>query len=417
MGTAPAPSYAQVAAGGVGRAGAPQAGGPALHSRKDKPETGNQKQMTAKPKGGQPPSRANVKEKEGKGVAKGRTNAGTPAPLPRPIPQTQKHKDNNTSMPRSAAPPKDRGQTPSVVRREELRRRAAKLKPFFLKKQQARLRVGSQYNRVLSPIEDISDSAACCTVVVRCRNRDLTVHNVYYPRPDRRGLWVERLAAPGTVVVGDFNVHDPLWDHGQITERDSQVRHMVEESDLVLLNDGAPTRLPDRAGHRMTAPDLSLVSSDLAGDGDWWVGGDPLSSDHLPVTITLQIGPVRDPTVHPLKFNYDKGDWDVFRNKLSQLEIENAHHLSVEDLYSSLSTNIKCAVQHAVPEFRPGAAGTRNNPWWNSDCEWAVKEKRRACRAYKRNATATSHAQMVLKKEMSNHKVAQAKKTVLGKLF
>ncbi|KAL8589630.1 hypothetical protein ACOMHN_016014 [Nucella lapillus] len=138
MGMAPAPSYAQVAAGGVGRAGAPQAGGPAFHSRKDKPESGRQK--PTKPKGGQPPPRANVKKKEGKGVAKGRTNAGTPAPLPRPIPQTQKYKDSYTSMPRSAAPPKDRGQIPSVVRREELRRRAAKLKPFVLKKQQARLR-------------------------------------------------------------------------------------------------------------------------------------------------------------------------------------------------------------------------------------------------------------------------------------
>ena len=79
-----------------------------------------------------------------------------------------------------------------------------------------------------------------------------------------------------------------------------------------MLNDGTLTRVPDRSHDRGTAVDLDLVTPDLVGDVEWSVVDDPLSSDHLPITINITGDFVRERNAPHENFNDDKADWSSF---------------------------------------------------------------------------------------------------------
>ena len=178
----------------------------------------------------------------------------------------------------------------------------------------------------------------------------------------------------------------------------------------MLLTDGSATRLPDVASHSPSAIDLSLATSEIASDMNWEVGDDPLASDHLPITISFHPGAVREPPAHTPQFRYDKADWPRFRSVLDLHQISNANDLSIEDLNKIISKNILSAAEQAIPISRPGGTRTRNNPWWTPECDAAVREKRKACRLYRRYSTPATHADMIKKKSTSNRLIAQAKK-------
>eukprot|EP00745_Piridium_sociabile_P040864 TRINITY_DN7953_c0_g1_i4.p1 TRINITY_DN7953_c0_g1~~TRINITY_DN7953_c0_g1_i4.p1 ORF type:complete len:1264 (+),score=154.07 TRINITY_DN7953_c0_g1_i4:321-4112(+) len=270
------------------------------------------------------------------------------------------------------------------------------------------IKIGLKYESVLFELSDGSNTAACCTIRVQCIHKAIHISNIYYPQADKEGLWAEGFASREWLVVGDFNVHSRLWDRGCLGPEDDMARDNILASNLVLLNDGSATRLPDRANDRPTAIDLSLATPDLACDGEWTVGDDPLSSDHLPITITLRMGARVEPHAHTPNFNYDRADWDLFRARLDTSPIPDQEGLSVTGLYTALQTNILVAAEQAIPISKPGRPGTRNSPWWTAECDRAVRAKRRACGHYKANANVDTHANMKIKKEASNKTVAEA---------
>ena len=109
-------------------------------------------------------------------------------------------------------------------------------------------------------------------------------------------------------MVGDLNQHSVLWEDGY-TGREPKLGAGITGSVFVLLNDGTLTRVPDRSDQRGTAIDLALVTPDLADDVEWSVGDDPLSSDHLPITVNITGAAVRERNAPHETFNYNKPDW------------------------------------------------------------------------------------------------------------
>ena len=95
------------------------------------------------------------------------------------------------------------------------------------------------------------------------------------------------------MVVGDFNSRDALWEKGYPTHRDS-IAEELEYGNLVVLNTGAFNRIPDRDDHAPSALDLSLASDSLVRLSDWQIEDDPMGSDHLPITISISIFPIRE---------------------------------------------------------------------------------------------------------------------------
>ena len=111
------------------------------------------------------------------------------------------------------------------------------------------------------------------------------------------------------VILADFNAHHTLWGSLRVDGRGEQVVKLINESDLVLLNDGSPTRVDDNTGN-LSFIDLSLVSSSIAAKCLWHTIDDSLGSDHLPILIKYSCDTVRTPSAP--KFNVKRADWVAF---------------------------------------------------------------------------------------------------------
>ena len=68
------------------------------------------------------------------------------------------------------------------------------------------------------------------------------------------------------IFTGDFNAHHPAWGGSRSCKFGKDVCSWMDESGLVVLNDGSPTRF-DRRG--TTSIDLSLVSAGLGKLSFW----------------------------------------------------------------------------------------------------------------------------------------------------
>ena len=271
------------------------------------------------------------------------------------------------------------------------------------------IKTGIPYTINKTDLVGQSPTAAGCAIEVTCSGQTIKVANIYQPKPDPQGLWVPLITGSNWVVTGDFNVHHPFWERGADGARCAEVANRIVESDLVLLNNGSPTRVPDLPTQSMTAPDLSLVSSNLAIAADWSVGSEPLSSDHFPISISLQLGVTLQPTDNKESFLYHRADWARYRGLLEEVDSGDWSSLTIQEHYERLQSTVLEAARTSIPRATYKGDRPRNNPWWTAECEKAVRLKRQACRRYKQHSTAEAHACMLARKREANAAVAKAK--------
>ena len=88
------------------------------------------------------------------------------------------------------------------------------------------------------------------------------------------------------VITGDFNSHHSVWVALRSDTHGKAVYDWVEQQELVLLNDGSPTRL-DPARGIFTCLDLTFTSTKLSSKMFWQVIYDNWGTDHFPILISL----------------------------------------------------------------------------------------------------------------------------------
>ena len=108
------------------------------------------------------------------------------------------------------------------------------------------------------------------------------------------------------------------------------------------------------------------------------------------------------------KYNYDKANWDLFQSMLGSKDIDKGQD-DIKEVNSQI-ISILAAARVAIPTSSSGTPHPNSNPWWNKDCEEAVKEKRMRYRFYCRNQNAQTHKEMKAAKQNCNRSLAQAKK-------
>ena len=107
-------------------------------------------------------------------------------------------------------------------------------------------------------------------------HRTITVCNVYIPprfnvaQTDLENL-VNQLPAP-YLFIGDFNAHSDLWGCSSSNSLGYKVEHLLESSDICLLNDKSPSYFHPASGS-FNSIDLSLCSASVfldapCGSGD-----------------------------------------------------------------------------------------------------------------------------------------------------
>ncbi|KAH3880770.1 hypothetical protein DPMN_004691 [Dreissena polymorpha] len=133
----------------------------------------------------------------------------------------------------------------------------------------------------------------------------------------------------------------------------------MQKQDLILLNDGSPTRLnPTGLNSHI---DLTAVNARIASASAWATVNDTIGSDHLPQQVALlnyiaQGNDVQCSGEH--KFLLEKANWAQFRDLCSDL--------SLADVHSQDSNHIPVS---------SGKVKTRNKvPLWHEACSKAWKQ-------------------------------------------
>ena len=193
-------------------------------------------------------------------------------------------------------------------------------------------------------------------IKVKFGNLELIIFNFYLsPKsscpPDYQETLKSLLSHNNALLLGDANAHDPTWFSTIADTRGSKLSAEIEESEMGILNENCPTRLP--SNHQPTSPDISLVTKSLLTSCDWSTEIGP-RSDHLPILISISSSSFLEPIRAPKRIfiNIAKSDWPAF-----QEEIESAlrNQPGPTDVYQGeavLRKVINTASKHHIPSGR-----------------------------------------------------------------
>ena len=106
-------------------------------------------------------------------------------------------------------------------------------------------------------------------------------------------------SSPTTYIFGDFNSHHLSWDSHQSGK---DLFDWLLSSDLLPLNNPKHHTLLHHATGNRSSPDLSLVPARIASKCTWKTLPD-LSSNHLPISITIPTSPLINSIHCPPSFN------------------------------------------------------------------------------------------------------------------
>ena len=185
-------------------------------------------------------------------------------------------------------------------------------------------------------------------------------------------------------ILGDFNCHHPLWDsRGTSDPRREEVFDWVVSSKLLPLNDrDTPTYLHRSSGSR-SSRDISFALSSLAFSCSWEVLQN-LSSDHLPIFLSVPLSPTYRPNERPPSFIIQKARWDGFASYFDS-HCPSAEEYSSLSLFSATALFTSLALNTAKSSIPFGRIKRHPKAWWSAEVEVAVSERRKAFAAAHRS--------------------------------
>lgn len=218
----------------------------------------------------------------------------------------------------------------------------------------------------------------------------LNLINIYSP-PDVRLegdllLELASLFQNNTLMIGDFNAQSPSWGSGTLNPNGAVVERFLEAGDMVLLNDGASTRVVSPS-QQASAPDLTFCSSDMALETSWRVLPDPGFSDHLPIAVGIDDGPLGIQTrrrfITTKKFDVAKGEWDTYSQEVINL-LNNSDPTDLKGFNQLLVS----AAEKTFPTIPPRTGNSKFRlPWWDEDLKHVICDRRSAYRLYVQEPT------------------------------
>ena len=123
-----------------------------------------------------------------------------------------------------------------------------------------------------------------------------------------------------TLILGDFNAHHRSWHSATGSDaaaaRGRLIADLVLDSTYCVLNGDSATLVP--TGGESSSPDLSLAGDHLALEARWRTI-QSLSSDHLPIAITLDALSPSIPLPKRTFINYKKADWQGYGDETETL--------------------------------------------------------------------------------------------------
>jgi hypothetical protein len=259
-----------------------------------------------------------------------------------------------------------------------------------------------------------------CWVKLELDSGPITIHNVYSESPGSYVTteWntpihqiIEAIKAPGRhLVVGDFNLHHPLWG-GQAVLRAHAGAALLADSirtghlDL-LLEPGTVTR--EKHGNASSTLDLALSTPNLT----LWISSCKLAnhqgSDHRPIETTIQISCQARTSLAP-KRNYKKIDTDMALAGARWLQVPSWDLTTAWEI-DSYSDYLVGFIQELISQTVPyKTPSTHAQAWWTPEVSKAINTERRAHRQWSLNRTEHNWNDYVVASKAKRQQIASAK--------
>ncbi|XP_026481355.1 uncharacterized protein LOC113388168 [Ctenocephalides felis] len=179
------------------------------------------------------------------------------------------------------------------------------------------------------------------------------------------------------LITGDFNCHHMAWGSKYNSREGNMLYEIIEDNAILILNDGRPTTVANKY-RSATNIDLTLCSGNFIDTIKWDVCQEVLGSDHLPITITLEIKvPLVIRTRPTKKWNIKFANWQGYSRDIMQYiqtgqisdDITARYKRIIQITEKSAEKNIKQYKEIKRPIFKPAI-------WWDQDCEKAISDRR-----------------------------------------
>ncbi|GFX70175.1 putative RNA-directed DNA polymerase from transposon X-element [Trichonephila clavipes] len=174
------------------------------------------------------------------------------------------------------------------------------------------------------------------------------------------------------VILGDFNGHSTLWGSVKTNPRGRQIKQVLSDHYLCLLNHEEPTYFqePLRSFHTL---DLAICSPSLLPHLNLSVEKDLYNSDHFPVILSHDYD--TGGKTFPPTYSYCRADWALF-TQLAVITDAMVKTESVDTAVQEVTNVLITAADLSIPKSSSHSF-QHYKPWWNTDCQTAYKNQRK----------------------------------------
>ena len=163
------------------------------------------------------------------------------------------------------------------------------------------------------------------------------------------------------------------------------VLSFIEDNNLVILNDGSPTRIHPST-HTLTNIDLTITSPSLAGIANWHVNYEAFTSDHFLITTNILLDNNNKNSSNKTypsenKLNFNKTDWVSYTDLTGKIDGDAVEHEDINIHYFNFLTFINKCTRETTPLSTTNPS-KQPTPWWSKKCSIVIKERNKAKRKY-----------------------------------
>lgn len=180
------------------------------------------------------------------------------------------------------------------------------------------------------------------------------------------------------ILLGEINAKAELWGEKKECKDGKNLREIIENLDLVVLNNGDKTHL-NYGTKTLTTPDITIVTRSLTNYLKWHVKNDLHCSDHYPIIITTNTK-LHEETRK--KWKTKEARWSKFRKLLTFNNKENLKFMEINEHEKAIRQTILNAAEKSIPKTT-GRRASKYAPWWTKEIEEKLKEKQTALNCFR----------------------------------